>query len=88
MNIAYSFFFPQHDDLKHYARQLGIRHAVTNTEAIAGGLNPYTPEWSYAPLFQRKQDVNSFGMEFSVLEGVRFIEIGRASCRERVRPYV
>lgn len=83
MNIAYSFFFPQHDDLKHYARQLGIRHAVTNTEAIAGGLNPYTPEWSYAPLFQRKQDVNSFGMEFSVLEGVRFIDSAKLGLPDR-----
>ncbi len=83
MNIAYSYFFPQHDDLKHYARQLGIRKAVTNTESIAGSLNRYTPEWSYAPLFRVKQEMNSYGLEFAVLEGVNFIDSAKLGLPDR-----
>lgn len=72
IKIALSYFGEAHAPLNHFARQLDVRHCVTNT-CGPGGYAPARP-WDYLVLREAKQRCNDFGMEFSVYEGVDFID--------------
>ncbi|NTV79108.1 MAG: mannonate dehydratase, partial [Clostridiales bacterium] len=73
MEIGYAFFHPVHEIVQHHAKQLGVKHAVANAGWI-GGFSEHVHEWDYMPLLKTKLSMNEFGMEFSVLEGVNFID--------------
>ena len=73
MKIAYSFYGEHHTPLKHFAKQLGIKYAVTMPQG--GKYTSLVPPWHYMSLRELKQEMEDFGMEWSVLEGVDFTEI-------------
>ena len=72
MKIAYSFYGEHHTPLKHFAKQLGIKYAVTMPQG--GKYTSLVPPWHYMSLRELKQEMEDFGMEWSVLEGVDFID--------------
>ena len=67
MNISYYISGPEHTPLKYFAKQLGIRHAVTGV----GGSKyaPYVNGYDYMPMLQKKRDLADFGMSWDVIEG-------------------
>ena len=73
MKLGYAFFNPKHEILQHHAQQLGVRCAVTSA-GWAGGFSRYIHEWDYMPLLKTKLSMESFGLEFSVVEGVGFLD--------------
>lgn len=74
MEIGYAYFSNNHTILKEYARQLGIKHAVTNTSSGSRGCSAYVHPWDFMPLLRKKQDFAAYGNDFSVYEGVDFID--------------
>lgn len=74
MKIAYAINGPSHTPLKYFARQLGVKHAVTSTFDYNFGWNSHAHQWDYMVLREIKQEMNDFGMEWDVLEGVNFID--------------
>lgn len=82
MELGYAFFHSVHKIVQHHARQLGVKHAVTNG-GWAGGFSQYCNEWDYMPLLKTKLSMNDFGMEFSVLEGVNFIDAAKLGTEEK-----
>lgn len=76
MKLGYAFFNPDHEILQHHAQELGVKYAVTNAgwAGKAGRFGQYTHAWDYMPLLKTKLSMNSFGLDFSVLEGVSFID--------------
>ena len=72
MKIAYSFYGEHHTPLKYFAKQLGIKYAVTMPQG--GKYTSLVPPWHYMSLRELKQEMEDFGMEWSVLEGVDFID--------------
>ncbi len=83
MKIAFSFFGPHHTPLKHFARQLDIHYAVATASSADPTLPDFVPAWHYMPLFKTKRELNDFGMEWSVLEGVDFIDAAKFGKSER-----
>lgn len=82
MKIGFAFFHPVHEIAQHHAQQLGVRHAVTNA-SWAGGFSNYVHEWDYMPLLKTKLSMNEFGLEFSVLEGVNFIDAAKLGTKDK-----
>ena len=74
MKIAYVINGPAHTPMKHFARQLGITHAVTSPFSYNFAFNPFAHQWDYMILREIKQEMNDYGMEWDVLEGVNFID--------------
>jgi mannonate dehydratase len=74
MKIAYAVIGAAHTPLKHFAKQLGIKYAVSAPLGHNQRYAPYANSWDYMILYPIKQDLNDFGMEWTVLEGVEFIE--------------
>lgn len=91
MEAGFAFFDRQtHRIVQRHAKELGIRHAVANAE-WAGGFNRYVNMWDYMPLLKTKLDMNEFGMRFSVLEGVNFIDeakLGTAGKDEAIEHFI
>lgn len=90
MKIAYSINGPMHTPLKHFAQQLGIKYGVTSPYFLKGPYKDYVGEWDYMVLRLLKQDLNDFGMEWNVLEGVDFIDgvkLGLASRDEEIEHF-
>lgn len=74
MEIGYAYFSDNHNVLKEFARQLGVKHAVTNTSAGSRGCSAYVHPWDYMPLLRKKKEFEAYGIDFSVYEGVNFID--------------
>lgn len=73
MKIGYAFFTDVHEIAQWHACQLGVRHAVTSA-GWSGRLDQYSHEWDYMPLLKTKLALKEFNMDFSVVEGVGFID--------------
>lgn len=73
MEIGYAFFHPVHKIAQYHAMQLGVKHAVTSA-AWAGGFSDHVHEWDYMPLLKTQLAMKEFDMNFSVVEGVNFID--------------
>lgn len=82
MKIGYAFFHPVHEIVQHHALQLGVKHAVTNA-GWAGNFGTYIHEWDYMPLLKTKLALNEYEMNFSVLEGVGFIDAAKLGTEGR-----
>ena len=76
MEIGYAFFHPVHEIVQHHAQQLGVKQAVTNAN-WSGTFSDHVHEWDYMPLLKTKLSMNEYGMKFSVLEGVNFIDAAK-----------
>lgn len=75
MKIAYVYNGPAHTAIKHYAQQLGIKYAVTSPIMQPQGMiRRYANSWDYMTLRPLKQEMEDAGMEWTVLEGVEFID--------------
>lgn len=73
MRIGFAFFHDVHKICQRHAQELGVHEAVTNT-GWAGGFAEHVHPWDYMPLLKTKLSMNQFGMDFSVFEGVNFID--------------
>jgi mannonate dehydratase len=73
MKIALSYFGENHTPLNYFARQLDIKYCVSNTSWLKGRFGP-AAQWDLMTLREVKQLCNDFGMEWSVFEGVDFID--------------
>lgn len=82
MEIGYAFFHPVHEIVQHHAMQLGVKHAVTSA-GWAGAYTQYSHEWDYMPLWKTKLALQEFGMNFSVVEGVNFIDAAKLGTADR-----
>ena len=77
MKLAYMINGSMHTPLKHFAQQLDVKYAVASTSYgayQAAHTNSYANPWDYLPMRAVKQDLEDFGMEWSVYEGVTFID--------------
>lgn len=75
MKIAYIYSGIHHADLKHYAKQLGIKYAVSSPSGPdRNPFSPYTGPWDYMPMLKLKEDLAAYGMDWKVMEGVSFID--------------
>ena len=77
MKLAYMINGSMHTPLKHFAQQLDVKYAVASTSYgayQAAHTNSYAKPWDYLPMRAVKQDLEDFGMEWSVYEGVTFID--------------
>lgn len=83
MKIAYVVNGPEHEPIKHYAQQLGVKYAVTSPYAYKHAYGPYANSWDYMVLRELKESMNSAGMEWSVLEGVEFIDGAKLGTESR-----
>lgn len=84
MKIAYYIGGEHHTPLKHYARQLGVKYAVSSTCTPKG--NPYSPHtgpWDFMPMLKTKRELEDFGMEWKVYEGVSFIDEAKLGTENR-----
>lgn len=82
MEIGYAFFHPVHEIVQHHAQQLGVKHAVTSG-GWASGFSDYVHEWDYMPLLKTKLAMKEYGMDFSVVEGVNFIDAAKLGTEDR-----
>ncbi len=83
MKIAFSVMGAAHTPIKYFARQLGVRYGVTSPFGQKHAYGPYANEWDYMVLRELKQDMNDFGMEWTVLEGVDFIDGAKLGTESR-----
>ena len=83
MKIAYFFHDQQHAALRHYAQQLGVRYAVTTPQNFCYNGSQYLPPWHYMTLHALQQDMQDFGMDFQVLEGVDFLDSAKLGLPDR-----
>ena len=74
MEIAVNYFGSHHSDLLHYAQELGIRHCVCTVAAISDVAPSYLNPWDEVPLRLLQEEIAAFGMDISVLEGIKFID--------------
>ena len=83
MKIAYVINGSAHTPMKHFARQLGVKHAVTSPFSYNFAFNPFAHQWDYMVLREIRQEMNDFGMEWDVLEGVNFIDGAKLGLESR-----
>lgn len=83
MKIAYAINGPAHTPLKHFAQQLGVKYAVTSPFSLKHAYKPYAGSWDYMVLRELNQEMNDAGMEWSVLEGVEFIDGAKLGTESR-----
>ena len=72
--IAISYMNPGHIDLLRYGRDLGIDKCVMTIPAVSRFDARLVQPWHYMVLYEAKRLANDFGMQLSVLEGIRFLE--------------
>lgn len=82
MKIGYAFFTDVHKIAQRHAQQLGVRHAVTSA-GWAGRLDQYNHEWDYMPLLKTKLALKEFKLDFSVVEGVNFIDDAKLGTKKK-----
>lgn len=82
MEIGYAFFHPVHEIVQHHAMQLGVKNAVTSG-GWASGFSEHVHEWDYMPLLKTKLAMKEYNMDFSVVEGVNFIDAAKLGTAER-----
>lgn len=82
MKIALSYMGGNHTPLNYFARQLGIRYCVSST-FFTPNIYPGAKAWDYMILRETKRRCNDFGMEFSVYEGVEFIDAAKLGTEGR-----
>lgn len=73
MEMCMSFFFGFQEDKLKYARQMGIKGAVTSANPWMAGMRDKKP-WEYAPLAALKERLKSEGLEFKLIEGPPTLE--------------
>ncbi|MCL5073225.1 MAG: mannonate dehydratase [Actinobacteria bacterium] len=59
--------------MKYYAKQLGIKYAVVSLPKTSG-YSDYIKPWHYILLHKLHQNLESFGIKLSVIEGIDFID--------------
>ena len=74
MKVSYYIGGSAHTALKHFAQQLGVGYAVANGESYQNNYAPYVKPWDYMLLREIKRDLSDFGMDWTVLEGVGFLD--------------
>lgn len=91
MKVAYSINGNYHTPLKYFAKQLGVKYAVASTcYGNTSAYLPYAKAWDYIPLRELKQELADFGMEWSVFEGVDFIDgakLGKDTRDEEIKHF-
>jgi len=84
MKIGYCISGPAHAALKYFARQLKVTQAIASPcYGYKNNYAPHTNSWDYIVMREIRQELNDFGMEWSVLEGVDFIDSARLGAPDR-----
>lgn len=72
--IAVSYMNPRHTDLLRYGQDLGINKCVMTLPVTSRFDSNYVQPWHSMVLYESKRLAADFGMELSVLEGIRFLD--------------
>lgn len=86
IKLAYCIDSSAHVALKHFAKELDVKYAVANTSAKScykSRYSPYSNDWDYIPMSAVKRDLADFGMEWSVYEGVTFMDGAKLGTEDR-----
>ena len=83
MEIAVNYFGPHHRRLLHYAAELGVRHCVCTVPAVSTTAPQYLKPWDLTALRMMQLEVSEFGMDISVLEGIKFIDSAKLGLDDR-----
>lgn len=85
MKLAYYVSSEKHTPMKYYAQQLNIKYAVSSpcSGMYKDLYAPYAGPWDYMVMRRVRQDMNDFGMDWQVLEGVHFIDGARLGTESR-----
>lgn len=73
MELCMSFFFGFQENKLRYARQMGIKGAVTSANPWMAGMKDKKP-WEYEPLNALKERFKNEGLEFKLIEGPPTLE--------------
>lgn len=76
MDIALNFFGEHHAPLKAIAKQLGITKAVC-TVPFSAKQSTYINSWHTLALRSQIYEMKQYGMDISVLEGIKFIDAAK-----------
>ena len=83
MDIAVNYFGAHHYKLLHYAAELGVKHCVCTVPAASEIGSGYMKPWDLIPLKEMQIEVSEFGMDISVLEGIKFIDAAKLGTDEK-----
>lgn len=81
MDIALNFFGEHHAPLKAIAQQLGITKAVC-TVPFTAKQSPYIESWHTLALRSQVIEMERYGMEIAVLEGIKFIDAAKLGTKD------
>lgn len=73
MQMCMSFFFGFQEEKLKYARQMGIKGAITSANPYMAGMRDKKP-WEYKPLAALKERFEKEGLEFKLIEGPPTLE--------------